>query len=373
MRILLVSKQFYPDQNPRAFRAFELARELALQGHKVKVYTAICGYDYSKVEEEYGFEVHAIEGLKFIHTRRDKPYQATFYKKMLNRMFGRIAYFPEIELTFKIPNALKSENNYDLLISIAIPFSVHWGCALALNTNKSLAKTWIADCGDPFMGNTFTSYPFYFRLVERWLCKKVTYLTVPTKEAINAYESQFRSKIKVIPQGFRFTKSFEAVKANDIPTFAYAGMLYKDKRDPKLFLEYLCTINSDFKFILYTKSLDLIRPYMSILGNKIEIRSMINRDQLLVELSKMDFLVNFENAVAEQTPSKLIDYALTNLPILSIPSNCIDPNIVDEFLAKNYKNQVVIKNIEQYNIVNVAQQFIQLHTKEYLAKVGTTE
>ena len=48
-KILIVTRSFYPMNSPRSFRATELAKELARQGHDVTVLT-------SKVDEHYGFE-----------------------------------------------------------------------------------------------------------------------------------------------------------------------------------------------------------------------------------------------------------------------------------------------------------------------------
>ncbi len=37
MKILIVSRAFYPEISPRAFRTTELAKEFARQGHQVKI------------------------------------------------------------------------------------------------------------------------------------------------------------------------------------------------------------------------------------------------------------------------------------------------------------------------------------------------
>ena len=74
----------------------------------------------------------------------------------------------------------------------------------------------------------------------------------------------------------------------------------------------------------------------------------------------MDFLVNFENRNNVQSPSKLIDYALTNRPILSVNPSFLDKRVVDEFLNNDYTNQLKIKNIERYDIKNVTKQFLEL-------------
>ena len=91
-------------------------------------------------------------------------------------------------------------------------------------------------------------------------------------------------------------------------------------------MNFLISFKGAFKFIIYTKYLELVSPYISVLGDKIEIRNQVSRIELLDELKKMDFLLNLENENSPgQTPSKLIDYSIANRPILSLqPSN---PNL----------------------------------------------
>jgi hypothetical protein len=298
----------------------------------------------------------------FVKLDSDGTNRNNIINKVLNKVLRRIFEFPDIELMFRIPQIVKMEVNTDLLISIAMPYPIHWGCALSKSISKNtFPKIWAADCGDPYMGTQgkWLKKFFYFKYVEKWFCRKVDHLVVPIEGAKDGYYPEFRSKIKVIPQGFRFDNINICLNnpQHSIPTFAYSGTFYKEIRDPSLFLEYLSSKNINFKFIIYTTDLEFLKPIIKDLGNKIEIREYIPRDQLLYDLSTMDFLVNFENETLLQSPSKLIDYALAKRPILSIPSNSLPENTIDEFLAGIYQNQFIVQNVEQYNISNVAKQF----------------
>ena len=115
----------------------------------------------------------------------------------------------------------------------------------------------------------------------------------------------------------------------------------------------------NIRHFLDTKDVSIFPNYIKLLGSKIEIRPYITRDKLLLELSKMDFLINFENKSVVQSPSKLIDYALSKRPILNI--NCTTLNEIKfiEFISGNYSSQDSIE-IDKYNIETVAQQFINL-------------
>ena len=60
---------------------------------------------------------------------------------------------------------LKNESGYDLMITIAMPHSVHWAMGKLYNKGVRVAKRWVADCGDPFMLTESNSFrpPFYFK------------------------------------------------------------------------------------------------------------------------------------------------------------------------------------------------------------------
>jgi hypothetical protein len=73
----------------------------------------------------------------------------------------------------------------------------------------------------------------------------------------------------------------------------------------------------------------------------------------------MDFLINFDNNISVQSPSKLIDYAIVKRPVINI-LNRIEKDKIVNFINGNYSEQMPLENLEKYNIKNVAQQFISL-------------
>lgn len=362
-KVVIISRTILPLQAPRSQRATELAKEFARQGFEVTVYAVLGDYDYSSFEKNYNLKVKNIGKMKFATFNSDGKTKASFTNSALSKIFKKSLEFPDIELAFKVVKILENEKDVDLLITVAIPYPIHWGAAYAKKYFiKNNIKTWVADCGDPYMGNKFLRYPFYFKYIEKWFCRKVDYLVIPIEEAKKAYYQEFQHKIKVIPQGFNFNEFEinEKKKVNSIPTFVYAGAFYAGIRDPGQFMEYLCELNFDFKFIVFTKQKQILENYKSLLGNKLEIRDYIPRKELITLISQVDFLVNFENGTEIQSPSKLIDYALSKRPILSVPSSEINKSIIREFLNGDYSNEFIVEDIEQYNILNVTNKFIKL-------------
>lgn len=365
-KILIVSSTFYPANSPRSFRTTELVKEFARQGHQVTLITPKNDEQQFAFEREYGIKIKNLGSrhLNRFDTSNDGSFM-TLIKRVLNRGLNLFFEFPDIQWMWKVKQALKEESGYDIMISIAAPHPVHWGVALARNSKHRIADTWIADCGDPFMGTVLDTFRklFYFKYFEKAFCRKAEFITVPLEKAKSAYYPEFRDKIRIIPQGFNFDEvdvSHNTHCSNGIPTFAYAGSLIPGGRDPGEFLNYLVNLDREFRFILYTKSKNLVEPWIGKDEDRIEVRDYITRKELLKELSTMDFLVNFENSTSQQMPSKLIDYYLTGRPVLSVPSKEIDLEAVREFLSGDYSKRVKFSDMDRYRIENVCNRFIEL-------------
>ena len=365
-KILIISAYFYPQNTPRAFRTTELVKEFARQGHQVTVYISKNKKEHIEFENDHGIIIKDLgeQSYKEVDIKSGGKYSILF-KRAIRRGLDLFFHYPNIEWMFKVKKALQNEKGYDLLITIAVPHSIHWGAALARNKNNQIAKSWVADCGDPFMGSTTDTFkpPFYFKYIEKYWNNKCDYISVPFKGAVGGYYNKFHKKIKIIPQGFNFdevTINPKDYKVNKIPTFAYAGGFIPGARDPKEFIEYLLSLDIDFKFIVYAKTLNLIQSFADRAKEKIEIKDYIPREELIQELSKMDFIVNFNNGISTQLPSKLIDYYLTKRPVLSINSFDFDTEIIDEFLTVNYSQQFKYNDPDQYKIQNICKQFLDL-------------
>ena len=365
VNIIVISQHLFPIQTPRAHRTTELIKELSIRGHSVTLFAVLGSYDYSSFSKKYDIKIKPIsiyyqsktynsDGLKKRH----------MIDKILGRLLGKIFEFPNIEFKNRIPEIFKDVNKFDMLISISDPHHIHWGCAKAkIKYPQNFPKTWIADCGDPFMENGKTKDHYrYYSKYEKEFCSLCEYITVPVKQAKLAYYKDFHHKIKVIPQGFKFKLNHKVSKpSNDVVTFLFAGTFVPRIRNPQFFFEYLCSIPIQFKFYIFTPYTNLIDKYIDPLKDKIVVRDFIPRNDLMSFINKMDFVINFENSNAEsQLPSKLIDYAISKKPILSVNCDSKDFQKTDEFLNRNYSKQLIIKNVEKYHIENVVDQFLSL-------------
>lgn len=368
-KILIVSNAFYPENSPRSHRAVELAKELVRQGHAVKVIThrregtqEFCDSHGIQLKDmgQLTWPVPSVKGTGVVR----------LFWRILARFSALLMEYPMIQLIPLVKKALKGESGYDLMISIAVPYPIHWGIAAVRTAKNSIAKVWVADCGDPYMGQENDTFkpPFYFGWLEKKFCRKADFISVPTAASIKGYYPQFHDKIRVIPQGFRFedVALYNGPKTTNKVVFGYGGMFIPGRRDPSELLHFLNSLNESiaFEFHVYTKTPQLVEPFVNSSKGRILLKPVLERSALLYEMSKMDFVVNFENVGTAQTPSKLIDYFIINKPILSIKFGDLKKEIIMEFLNGKYVHAINIENPEQYRIEHVVHDFLNLIGKD---------
>jgi len=192
--------------------------------------------------------------------------------------------------------------------------------------------------------------------------RKADFISVPTESSHKGYYPEFHPKLKVIPQGFRFEEVIQQpVKKDGIVRFGYGGAFIPGRRDPREFLKYLVSLDPGvkFEFHIFTPHKHLVEHYVQ-LDKRIILHDPVTRLELLSELSSFDFVVNFSNKGTVQTPSKLIDYAIINKPILQIQTGNLDKNNLIAFLKGDYSKGLSIGNADRYRIESVTKQFLDL-------------
>lgn len=360
MKILIISNHAYPAQLPRAFRTSELSEQLAKMGHEVTLYTVTGKYDYSDYESETGVNVRPINS--YLHNQaNDGSTKRNLFDRFMTHYFHRWLFWPQCEFHFAVDKIIKDNPNMDLLITVAYPHSIHSGAARAKRKHPDIfPKKWICDCGDPFMLNPFFNFPQYFKKFEDQWCSMCDYITVPTTEAKKGYYEQYRDKIRVIPQGFDFSKTpIDKYVKNDIPTFVFVGAVYEGIRDPRSFMKWLLTFKGPYKFKMLMRT-TLDEKFVQESNGQIEYVIGKNRKEVIQICSTADFLINITNPTAVQSPSKLIDYGIAGRPILDVPNDFNDPSAFMAFYKGDYTDQHVIENLDDYRIENVTARFLEL-------------
>ena len=376
-KIHILTSCFYPELHPRAFRAFELAKEFVRQGDDVQVtiLTRVLGVDYEAMQQEYGFHIQIIDlyqrqlgqaGQTGMSLTSGNPFMQklyTIYRWLLEYLLAGnlLRYAP------KIAKQLVVQPDTDLFISLSTPFMDIMAGALYHKRHSLIHTRFIADSGDPFSGSQQTKRAFYWRWAEKWVYSYYDYLTIPTQAAIPAYKNVISTdKIRIIPQGFDFSATpIAKYRKNEVPTFAYAGVFYQDIRNPEFLLEYLAEQKIPFLFRIYLRLKDpltdtIINKYREQLGDRLEIRYGVERKQLIYELSQCDFLVNVGNSNSTQLPSKLIDYGITKRPVFQCNKAHFDKLVFEQFLAFNYTAAQPI-DIAPYAIETIVKSYKKLN------------
>lgn len=374
MKIAILTAVFHPELHPRAFRAYELAKEYAIQGHDVEVFllTRIKGFDYEQLSQELHIKITILP----LYTRElgaENIFQQTNpllrwihwgYRWLLEYLLaGNLFVY-----STRIAECLKHEmQQKDMVIALSTPFMNLLGLAKYVHAHKAQSKTiYIADSGDPFYYSQQTKRALYFKWVEKWVYRHFDYLSIPTSDAIPAYAPLIpREKIQIIPQAFNMREVYlSPAPTSDIPTFAYAGVFYQDIRNPEFLFKHLCTLTEDFRFHVYLRHRDphitsVLDKYQKQLGEKLIIHYSVKRTDLLYRLSECHFLINISNTTSTQLPSKLIDYGITKRPVYSFDKQSFNPQVFTAFMHGDYTHAMPI-DIRPYDIEVVTKQFLEL-------------
>ncbi len=381
-KVIIVSYFFYPENKPRAFRTYELVKEFSRRKYVVELVLPNKTYFHNLAE----FADNPFVRFTFI----GKPIETSvnigegkaasnyikgidFIKKtyLYINPFKKIIFFL-LPLTRHFLKLKIRKDHKTNLISISFPTITHYSFVIAKIFNRSLnnINCTIAEYSDPFATLEFASMMPLYKYLDKKVFQTFDYIVIPDKIAIQAYSSLGNlSKIRVIPQGFNLDDNkLENYKENPVLSFAYAGTFYKTYRDPSYFFDYLSKLDKDYIFYIFAPSgnrstEDVLQQYRDVMNGKLIITYDTNRSDLLPLLSKMDFLINFENGSKTQTPSKLIDYAITMRPILSLNNDSDYKSLFENFYNKNYTASTKI-DLNDYDIKNIVNSFEALFNEE---------
>jgi hypothetical protein len=375
MNFLVISSWVFNVYSPRAIRTYELVREFLEKGHHV---TLVC--HKINVPED----ILSRQNLTIINIRVPRYQSIKLGKhillRIIERFCNRLLYwffeYPMIQYYFIVRSALKRLHvySYDALISIAQPYPLHWGIASFLRKN-SIAKLWIADCGDPYalVQNDTVRKMFYFKWMEKWFMRKCDYITIPILEGIDFYYPEFHHKIVIIPQGLSFPEAKPKGSQNNSPIstsknkvqIGYAGNITAYQKRAKHLFKALTGLTQDFHFTAFADNPKFYQENMSIeVFSKCSIYNRVDRMQMLTYLEDMDFLIYIPYEKPGQRPFKLIDYTFLDKPILEYKADEWSVKILHQFMQGDFTYRYSGVKLEEHRIEVVAQSFIDLINKK---------
>ena len=369
-RILIVTHQFIPHQSPRTTRWKLLYDELIESGYDVTVITGTSqliedpNIKYVGNKKASGI----VKNLRIqSNIKQDSRYKNYLYKllKKIYRFFYKFFAWPDYTMfwIFSIwKNRKKIDIDYDLIISVSLPFSSH---VAAYIINKDKNKKWIMDIGDPFSLKTnafennrylYKSLNYYF---ENKFYKKAHQVVFTHQESADEHKLFFNmpenkvtigSPISTFSQEL-FQKSVSFNYETKPITIGYFGVLTKGVRSPSQVLKFFQ--QTDFVLHWYTNSdsKEMIKQN-KIDFNRNKLFDMVTRNEALEKMvTSLHCLLSIGNLNPAQLPSKIIEYISTGKPVLHFVEIKDDPVLE---IAKEFSNLIVID--KNSNITEVEQQ-----------------
>lgn len=384
MKILIISYFFYPEITPRATRAYNLYLELIKQGHDVSVLT--CANESIKIS---GKNINAVKpGFLLNRKKRFNPgkqevnvksiistgYALQSILSLYNKLFGGRT----LESVFYMVrwfNKSKSRD-YDIAISIGLPFASHLAAVIARRMRLLNTRKLILDYGDPYSKNVHMNMFFTAKWLEKWVLKNsVDAISVPIDEAKYAFKKLFDiSRIHVVPQGFDIEADRELIKnmsrntcreINDKLKIVYAGNFYEGIRNPIPFFSRLpAALKEQIYIELYIDkgskfNMDVVE-FLTENNFNFLCSGFVDRQEILRILASANFLLDFKNNEPGTKPSKLIDYAIANTPVISVdPTDSSSATYFGDIINGNSCPPPIL-DLAAYNIKYVAKKFLEI-------------
>ena len=374
--ILIVTHQFIPHQSPRTTRWKLLYDELIKSGFNVTVVTGTLQTN-SDPNIRYVGNRKASGIVKNLRAKsniaQDSSYKNYLYKllKKIYRFFYKFFAWPDYTMFWIYSiwkNRKKIDIDYDLIISVSLPFSSHVA-AYIINRDKN--KKWIMDIGDPFSlkNNAFENNRYLYKSLnyyfENKFYEKAHQVVFTHQESANEHKKFFNipenkviigNPISSFSQSL-FQKSITYNYETKPIKVGYFGVLTKGVRSPNEVLKFFH--KTDFELHWYTNpdSIEMIKQ------NKIDQKynkffDMVTRNEALEKMvDSLHCLLSIGNLNPAQLPSKVIEYISTGKPVLHFVEIQDDPvlKIADQF------NNLILIN-KNSNIADVEKQLSNIFT-----------
>ena len=370
-KILIVTHQFLPHVSPRTTRWSLLIDYLVDKGNDITVLSGTRPQASVKNYKVLYFGSKSMSSV--INTARQNSNNSTSsnLKKLMFRILKLIYRF--LFKTFAWPdyamfwiftiykNKKKIHDDYDIIISISLPFTSHV-CAYLLN--KRLNAEWYMDIGDPFSLKKFSSEnnKFLFSFINRYIEKKyykiASKIIFTHKEASELHMENFNIPSSKIINGYPIgridknllSKSINYNYSQKPLKIGYFGIFTDKVRDPENYLKFVHNFyNYKFEHFWYTNQES--KKFL----NKIDINQihniydLVSRDKAIkIMLEDMHILLSIGNFNKYQLPSKVIEYISLGKPVLHFAEIKEDPLYKFEDLFRNFK--IINKNTSNEEI-----------------------
>ena len=363
MKILIIAVYFPPQNSVASLRPYSWAKYWSRAGHNVTVLTTRKpDHPTNTVYPFTGFKVREVE-IPFFNRLRGtlgkgntakvaaskNVVKASFLSSLLGRAnkliqflqnrFGVLSYCRMPDLTDLWVNpAFRAVANeqWDLVVSTAWPYPVH---QIAYRLRKNgLAKKWVADWRDIWIGNHLYAGLFPFTLIEKfyerhWM-KKADFITTVSEPLADILRNRYGDKVSVIyngfdPEDYENLPSEKAYPQDGVFRIVYTGSIYSGYQDPSPLFEAISRLKNEgritpdrLQVIFYGNNAD-----MSALAKQFDISEYVQyggflpRQQALHYQRDADALLFLEfesKSLQGILTGKLFEYLFAGPPILAV-------------------------------------------------------
>ena len=360
-KILIVSHQYLPHISPRTTRWRLIVEDLTSRGYHVSVITGT-----KQIKEDNNIiYVGNKSSSNVVNQMREKSRDLSgsnivkklFYNilKKIYRAIVRTFAWPDYSMFWLLSiykNKKRLNLDYDLMISVSLPFSSH---IAAYILNKKNKKEWVMDIGDPFTlkkdapENNKILYSFLNKYYENKFYSLANKILFTHEDAKSAHIDYFHINPKkvfianpisdynedILTSSINYNYNLKPIK------YGYFGIFTKGVRSPKNFLNYIKNqIDIEFHWYVNEDSKN------EIITNNDELESifhnLVDRDEALKLMSStVHCLLSIGNLNNKQLPSKVVEYISTGKPVVHFSEIDEDPVIN---IAEDFPNLFIISN-----------------------------
>ena len=285
-------------------------------------------------------------------------------------------------------NRKRINNNYDIIISVSLPFTSHLSAYILKNR---IHADWYMDIGDPFTlkinspENNKYFYSFLNKFYERKFYKIASKIIFTHKEVAEIHKNKFNideSKIvlgypiaSVNEQNLHIAGNFN-YKVTPIKV-GYFGAFTKSVREPNNYInnianflsedfEHKWYINEESKKYFASIKKSSLHKFIDIVPRDEAIKTMVNEIHILLSIGNLN---------KYQMPSKVIEYLSLGKPVLHYAEIEDDPIYNFEKLFDNLKiiNSKTSKSEIEIYIENIKENKFALDVEAFNNIFSTTK
>ena len=361
MKILFVLDSLSSKSGANVNIAIAIAKQLQKRGHKVSVLSkSDCKRVVSsKVMKEFNgvymlksdkFDICPLIQFNVDENSSNKKQMIWLFKHPWILLKGIDivlfnAYFTKREFSREITRICKNKN-IDAIIAVTAPY--YLAEALSMTSTEAIKAVYQLD---PYSNN------YTFSKLTKFLRKKVENKVIKNLDvlfATNFVKEDLISTNIITEESKVIEANLPGIKVDEVPINSqvllvknentvqclFAGKFYKKIRNPRYLLELFDKLPSNYVLNIAGHGCEnIIESYKSKLGYRLIHHGFIGKSEVEQLIRKADVLINVDNTIKNQMPSKIVDYICTGKKILNI---CTDSTCLSKRVLYDYPNGLSI-------------------------------